>query len=107
MKIIVTGAAGFIGSHLVDKLVSEGHKVIGLDIFSNGIEYYTIDKKYKKNFKAIRADISKRNDLRDDLFKGIDWVFHLAGKSTIVPSVKDPIPYHNINVGGTLNVLEE
>ena len=106
MKIIVTGAAGFIGSHLVDKLVSEGHKVIGLDIFSNGIEYYTIDKKYKKNFKAIRADISKRNDLRDDLFKGIDWVFHLAGKSTIVPSVKDPIPYHNINVGGTLNVLE-
>ena len=106
MKIIVTGAAGFIGSHLVDKLVSEGHKVIGLDIFSNGIEYYSIDKKYKKNFKAMRADISKRNDLKDDFFKGIDWVFHLAGRSTIVPSIKDPVPYHNINVSGTLNILE-
>lgn len=105
MKALVTGAAGFIGSHLVDKLLSLGHNVIGLDIFSNGIAPYLIDKKYK-NFQPQRVDISKKDDIKDKYFRAVDWVFHLAGKSTIVPSIKDPVSYHNVNVNGTLNILE-
>ncbi len=106
MKVLVTGVAGFIGSHLVDKLLFLGYKVVGMDIFSSGIEKYSINKKYKKNFRAIKVDISRKTEVKREYFKDIDWVFHLAGRSTIVPSIKDPVSYHNVNVNGTLNILE-
>lgn len=106
MKVLVTGAAGFIGSHLVDRLLSEGHKVVGLDVFSNGIEQHANKGKYKKSFTPQKVDISKKREIKDEYFRDVDWVFHLAGRSTIVPSVKDPVSYHNINVSGTLFVLE-
>ncbi len=105
MKCLVTGAAGFIGSNLVDELVSQGHKVIAVDNFIAGSKK-NLRKSIKKiNFKKI--DITDLNKLKNsDLNKDIDWVFHLAGLADIVPSIQNPIDYIDTNVTGTLNVLE-
>jgi len=105
MKCLVTGAAGFIGSNLVDELVSQGHKVIAVDNFIAGSKK-NLQKSIKKiNFKKI--DITDLNKLKNsDLNKDIDWVFHLAGLADIVPSIQNPIDYIDTNVTGTLNVLE-
>jgi UDP-glucose 4-epimerase len=99
MKIIVTSGAGFIGSNLVDKLIDEGHKVFVIDNLSSG-------KKENLNKKAIfyKADICDLNKILP-LFKGIDYVFHLAANPRVVFSVENPIESHQINVDGTLNVL--
>jgi UDP-glucose 4-epimerase len=99
MKILVTGGAGFIGSNLVDKLIDEGYKVFIIDNLSSG-------KKENLNKKAIfyKADICDLNKILP-LFKGIDYVFHLAANPRVVFSVKNPIESHKVNVNGTLNVL--
>ncbi len=106
MKILVTGAAGFIGSHLVDRLLDDGHTVIGLDRFSIGVEQHIINNKYKRKFIPFMVDISKIKDVKEEYFEKVDWVFHLAGRSTIVQSVKHPLDYHAVNVTGTINTLE-
>jgi len=99
MKILVTGGAGFIGSNLIDKLIDEGHKVFVIDNLSTG-------KKENINKKAIfyKADICHLDKILP-LFKGIDYVFHLAARPGVIFSVEDPIESHRINVDGTLNVL--
>ena len=99
MKILVTGGAGFIGSNLIDKLIDEGHKVFVIDNLSTG-------KKENLNKKAIfyKADICDLDKILP-LFKGIDYVFHLAADPRVVFSVENPIESHNVNVDGTLNVL--
>ena len=99
MKILVTGGAGFIGSNLVDKLIDEGHKVFVIDNLLSG-------KKENLNKKAIfyKADICDLNKILP-LFKGIDYVFHLAANPRVIFSVENPIESHRINVDGTLNVL--
>jgi UDP-glucose 4-epimerase len=99
MKILVTGGAGFIGSNLVDKLIDEGHKVFVIDNLSTG-------KKENINKKAIfyKVDICLLDKILH-LFKGIDYVFHLAANPRVVFSVKNPIESHKVNVNGTLNVL--
>ena len=101
-KAIVTGGAGFIGSHLVDKLIEQGIEVTVLDNLSTG-------KKQNINPKAkfIECDIFENNygDL-DSLIKGNDTVFHLAAKTTVQESIEKPSLYNNINVVGTLNVLQ-
>lgn len=99
MKILVTGGAGFIGSNLVDKLINEGYKVFVIDNLSSG-------KKENLNKKAIfyKADICQLNKILT-LFKGIDYVFHLAADPRVMFSVKNPIESHKVNVNGTLNVL--
>lgn len=105
MNCLVTGAAGFIGSNLVDKLIANGHNVIGIDNFSTG------DKKNLKNsihkIKLKKIDISNFESLKKlKISNRIDWVFHLAGLADIVPSIKNPLNYMNSNVTGTLNILE-
>lgn len=99
MRCLVTGAAGFIGSHLVDRLVSDGHEVLGLDNLSTGslANVRSVDEFW------IR-DIAK--DDIDPFFEDIDWVFHLAARADIVPSIQNPTEYHRSNVEGTLKVLE-
>ena len=99
MKVLVTGGAGFIGSNLVDKLINEGHKVFVIDNLSTG-------KKENLNKKAIfyKADICDLNKILP-LFKGIDYVFHLAANPRVMFSVENPIESHKVNVNGTLNVL--
>lgn len=104
MKTLVTGAAGFIGSHLCERLIADGHKVIGFDDLSNGkIE----------NLNAVMAHsnfLFRRGDITDPILhmsmKEIDWVFHLAAKADLIPSMEKPIAYHNANVTGTMCVME-
>ena len=102
MKTLVTGGAGFIGSNLVDRLVESGHDVIVLDNLSTG-NIINLDK-VKNKIKFINIDITKQN--LDDYFENVDQVFHLAGLADIVPSIKNPKVYFDVNLLGTLNVLE-
>ena len=103
-RSVVTGGAGFIGSNLVDHLVSIDHKVVVLDNFVSGKKANLAHHK-KKDVKIIRVDISKSKNL-DKYFKKVDYVFHLAGLAEIIPSIKNPKKYFNTNVLGTLKVVE-
>ena len=103
-KSIVTGGAGFIGSNLVDRLITEDHQVIVLDNFVSGSKK-NLSHHSKKNLKIIKIDISKNKDLYK-YFKGVSYVFHLAGLAEIIPSIKNPRKYFINNTLGTLNVLE-
>ena len=104
VKSLVTGGAGFIGSNLVDQSVKKKHKVIVLDNFSTG-RRSNLSHHSKKNVKVIKVDISN-NKLLDKYFKGVDYVFHLAGIADIVPSIENPNKYFKSNVVGTLNVVQ-
>ncbi len=100
MNCLVTGGAGFIGSHLVDKLIDDGHRVLVLDDLSTG-------KRENINEKAdfIQWDISKNWDDIGITIENIDVIFHLAAKARVQPSIESPIEYHDANVNGTLNLL--
>ena len=100
-KAIVTGGAGFIGSHLVDKLIEQGVEVTILDNLSTG-------KKQNINPKAcyINTDITTINPyefLNKEI--DVDAIFHLAAKTTVQESINKPEYYNNVNVKGTLNML--
>lgn len=97
MKILVTGGAGFIGSHLVDRLILENHEVDVLDDFSTGSDE---NKNSKANY--IIKDI--RDDLND--LSGHDIVYHLAALARIQPSFEDPVKTIDINVKGTTNLCD-
>lgn len=102
-KIIVTGGAGFIGSHLVDKLISEKYEVTVLDNFSTGriqnLQHVT------NNVKIIKCNLSKIDNWIES-FKNAFAIFHLAALADIVPSITNPKEYFESNVKGTFNVLE-
>ncbi len=104
LKSIVTGGAGFVGSNLVDRLVKERHKVIVLDNFISGSRS-NLSHHSKKNVEIIKIDISNNKNLYK-YFKGVNYVFHLAGLAEIIPSIKNPMKYFINNTLGTLNVLE-
>ena len=104
-KIIVTGGAGFIGSHLVDKLLKSNFKVIVIDNFSTGkINNLKLSKKNKK-LKIVNANIANKNKIKK-YFLNTHIVFHLAAIAEIVPSIENPEEYFETNVKGTLNILE-
>lgn len=103
MKILVTGGGGFIGSHLVDLLLDQGHSVRVLDNFSTGrrsnlpqshieLDIYTGDIR-------IKEDVDKAVD-------GVDAIVHLAAVASVQASVEDPIGTHEVNLIGTVNLLE-
>ena len=103
-KTIITGGAGFIGSNLADHLIKIGHKVIVLDNFVSG-KKSNLSHHKKNDLKIIKIDISKSKKL-DKYFKGVDYIFHLAARAQIIPSIKNPKKYFNNNVLGTLNVVK-
>lgn len=105
MKCLVTGGAGFIGSHLVELLLKEGHQVIAVDNLVNGRKENIALFEKNPNFSFHQLDIRDRNALTS-LMKGIDWVFHLAALADIVPSIENPQDYYDTNVTGTFNVLQ-
>jgi len=105
MKALITGGAGFIGSHLSDLLIGLGHEVIVIDNLSNGMVNNIEHLFNSNNFKFYELDIIDSDTLKP-AFKDVDWVFHLAGMADIVPSIESPEKYYNCNVTGTFNVLE-
>lgn len=104
-KTLVTGGAGFIGSHLAEGLLADGHEVTVVDNFVGGSEANLEAMRDNPSFKVYKADISDQEAIRP-FFDGIDWVFHLAALADIVPSIQDPMSYHRANVNGTISVLE-
>ncbi len=103
MKSLVTGGAGFIGSHLVDALLALGHEVTVLDNFSTGRPENL--NHVKGLVKIIECDLAVPGDWVRH-FKNIDWVFHLAALADIVPSIQNPETYFRANVDGTFNILQ-
>jgi UDP-glucose 4-epimerase len=102
-KVIVTGGAGFIGSHLVDSLLKINYSVTVLDNFSTGrLENL---KHVRERIELVECDISIPGDWAQH-FNNADWVFHLAALADIVPSIQQPEAYFRANVDGTFNVLQ-
>jgi UDP-glucuronate 4-epimerase len=112
--VLVTGGAGFIGSHLSERLLKEGNSVLCLDNFDN---YYDPDikmrnverikKQFPDRFDLIPGDIRNQEQLRD-LFgkKKIDFIVHLAARAGVRPSIEQPLLYQDVNIRGTLALLE-
>lgn len=105
MKILITGGAGFIGSHLCDKYTKEGHTVLCLDNFMNGDLRNIRHLLDYKNFKLIKGDI-RDFDLLDNIMRDVDVVFHLAAQIHVDRSYIEPKLTYEVNVMGTQNVLE-
>ncbi len=104
MKALVTGGAGFIGSHLCELLLSEGHEVVVVDNLTSGRLENIEEIVQNSHFSFHKLDILDEKGLKP-LFNGVDWVFHLAGLADVIPSIEEPHRYFATNVGGALNVL--
>ncbi len=100
---LVTGAAGFIGSHLCDRLLSAGHIVTGLDSLIVGHLANLEQAKTHNTFTFIEQDAAT---ITPSTLEGIDWVFHLAGLADLVPSIENPSQYYHSNVQGTFSLLD-
>lgn len=110
-KIVVTGGAGFIGSHIAGKLAKDGHKIVIVD---NLDDYYSIDLK-KRNIEIvlengdasfINADVTNLKSMNEIIDSTVDYVYHEAAQAGVRVSVEDPFKPNNVNVVGTLNVLK-
>src|SRR5881275_842637 len=110
MRVLVTGGAGFIGSHLVEKLLASGHEVVILDDFN---DFYDPQTKHA-NIAGLARDVTIYHvDLRDselvrNLFhrEKVDAIAHLAARAGVRPSIQQPRLYYDTNVTGTLHLLE-
>ncbi len=114
MKILVTGSAGFIGSHTATAVLRRGDEVVGLDDFNDFYSpevkewnVHEIENEFPRSFRMVRGDI-RDESLVPDLFQKekFDKVCHLAARAGVRPSIADPRLYHEVNVMGTLNLLE-
>jgi len=108
-RVLVTGGAGFIGSHLVDRLLASGHRVVVLDDFSSGKRANLVQHEGCADLEVIEADVA--SDLDRVLAAAhetspITRVAHLAAKVSVVASIEDPLEDLRVNAGGTLRVLE-
>lgn len=100
MKCLVTGGAGFIGSHLADKLVQQKHEVLVIDDLSSGKKEYLNPKA-----KFYRLDICDFEKIRP-VFKGVDYVFNLAAIPRVPLSIEDPVKTSRVNIMGTINAFK-
>ncbi len=112
MKFLLTGGAGFIGSNLADRLLKMGHEIVCIDNFD---DFYSRDIKesnlkqanQNSNYKFIEGDV-RDSAVISKIFaeNKFDLVIHLAAKAGVRPSIKDPVSCYEVNVNGTLNVLQ-
>jgi UDP-glucose 4-epimerase len=105
VKILVTGAAGFIGSHLVDRLLLDKHEVLGIDNLSVGNLKNLESALSNKSFKFIGADVRFSDELTLPDYE-FDAILHLAALADIVPSIENPESYFQTNVVGTFNIMQ-
>ena len=101
MRTLVTGGAGFIGSHMVDRLVTDGHEVTVIDNLATGLR-----ENVPEAARFIKGDVSRLKDLEAAFADGIDAVFHIAGQVSLIRSFTDPVIDLQTNVQGTVNVLQ-
>src|SRR5688572_23386250 len=107
-KVFVTGADGFIGSHLVEELISKGCKVKALAVYNSFNTWGwldTLDASIKSQIEVVTGDVRDPNGMRH-LIKGQEVVFHLAALIAIPFSYQAPDAYVDTNIRGTLNVLQ-
>jgi UDP-glucose 4-epimerase len=104
-NIVVTGAAGFVGSHLCDLLLKQGHSVTGFDNLSTGFIKNLGNALGNENFRFAEGDILDAHKL-GDLFNGVEFVYHMAANADIRGGLDDPSRDLNQNIIGTYNVLE-
>jgi len=104
-KVIVTGGAGFIGSHLVDRLLREEVEVTAFDNLSTGKQFNIEHNLKKKNYTFLKGDIRDRESV-DKAVEGADAVFHEAALVSVNRSLENPLATNDVNVNGTLNVLK-
>ena len=105
MKMLITGGAGFIGSHLCDKYTKEGHTVLCLDNFSSGSLTNVRQLLDYRNFKLIKGDVCDY-DLLNGIMRDVEVVFHLAAQIHVDKSYIEPRLTYEVNVFGTQNILE-
>ena len=105
MKILVTGCAGFVGSSLVDRLLKNGEKIVGIDNLSTGRIKFIEDALKNPNFSFFRTDLFLEKNY-EQLFKGIDFVYHLAANADVRFGVKNPKKDLEQNTIVTFNILE-
>ena len=105
MRTLVTGGCGFIGSHLVERLLADGHSVVVIDNLATGRRDNLAGVRAGASLRIVEADVADHAAIASHFAK-IDVVFHLAGLADIVPSVGAPLVYHRANVDGTVSVLE-
>lgn len=103
-KVIVTGGAGFIGSHISEELVRRGYQVTIIDNLSTGKLSNIESVSGSKKVEFVRGSITNLPLLRK-LFSGADYIFHQAAIASVPHSIKNPKASHNTNASGTLNVL--
>jgi len=113
-NILVTGGAGFIGSHLVDRLLSEGQWKVSViddlnDFYDSAIKLANASKHEKNsNYRLFKADISDQAALKQIFAKnGFDCIVHLAARAGVRPSLDQPLLYAETNINGTMNLLEQ
>jgi UDP-glucuronate 4-epimerase len=111
MKVLITGAAGFIGSHLSERLLDDGLVVVGLDNFDDfydpRIKRQNIKDCLKnKNFRLVEADIRDIAAMDKAVGSGVEIIIHLAAKAGVRPSIEKPLLYADVNINGTMVLLE-
>ena len=102
MKALVTGGAGFIGSHLVEQLVEQGVETIVYDNLTSG--HFGNLENVRSNLRLVQADV-RDTDALIQAMQGVDWVFHLAALTSVAQSVAQPLLFRENNITGSLNVL--
>jgi UDP-glucuronate 4-epimerase len=111
MKVLITGAAGFIGSHLSERLLDDGLMVVGLDNFD---DFYNPQIKRQnikgclknKNFQLVEADIRDSAAMDKTVGGGVEIIVHLAARAGVRPSIEKPLLYADVNINGTMVLLE-
>ncbi len=111
MKVLITGAAGFIGSHLTERLLTDGNHVIGIDNFD---DFYDPQVKRRnieasladENFGLIEADIRDSSAMDEAVGQGVETIVHLAARAGVRPSIEQPVLYADVNINGTVVMLE-
>ena len=111
MKALITGAAGFIGSHLCERLLADGWTVVGVDNFNDfydpQIKRRNISEYLKnKNFQLVEADIRDDEAMGKIISEEVEIIVHLAAMAGVRPSIAQPLLYADVNINGTMSLLE-